>query len=986
MAESSTFVFLWRPVRAICLALCLTAIAACACAQKFRFENYDQRKGLKNLNVRCMLQDRAGLLWFGTESGLYRFDGYRFEPMPLPQAKSAVFIIGLVEDGRGRVWYSTPDTLGYFEGSKATEVRAPQGSFLFELVDRLAADSSNPDRIYFVSRHTLYSAQAGHNGETSVAPMLSGRQVTEHPELGRILALAVSPGNWLWLGCGEKLCSLHDGAVRVYSAQDGVPEEPWRQIFVDHSRGVWARSERHVVRLTAQANRFSDAGKGLSPAWLGVREPEFGEDPQGRVLAIVSVGLARYQGGAWQVFRLGSELPPNEPTALLIDRRGSIWMGLDGHGVGRWLGYDQWESLTTANGLASNVVWNLTRDPKGNLWIATESDLERMRRDDGKIERVKAARGAPIQRVQALYPTADGHIWTGSDNGQVLDFDPGTSKARLAAQQLGGVFEISPAETGQLWICATTGLYRIRTNGGAAERLPSPAPQSRVYGIKQDRSGNDWFLADTGLYRYSDGHWTHLQIPADYRSDFAAQMAMAPDGTIWISGASPSLLHLAVSGDAARELQRIDSPPLTSATVYLAAMDRRGWLWVGTDDGLDVFDGRRWQHLDSDDGLAWNDTNSDAFYEDADGSIWIGTSGGLAHILHPEKIFQSQPLLLHLSHVSVGGVEVTPGTTVTVPWSNLPLTADLSTLDFARANKVTFRYRVEGINEDWQDSPKHDLRYPPLSPGRYRLVVMAVDSATGLTSPPIDVAFAIAPPWWRTGYMFLGEAAVAVLMLAALWRWSLRRHVAKERHLEELVLRRTQELELEKAELLRTRAALEEQASRDSLTGLLNHGAILEALDHAMKRSLREESTLGIVLADLDHFKRINDTYGHLTGDLILQEYAQRVSQAVRPYDDVGRYGGEEILIVLPGFDREGAMERLTELHTAVSATPFECRGESIQVTSSFGFTWMGPEADTISSIVERADCAMYAAKDRGRNRIEICEAGDVRAIPSFRN
>jgi len=235
-------------------------------------------------------------------------------------------------------------------------------------------------------------------------------------------------------------------------------------------------------------------------------------------------------------------------------------------------------------------------------------------------------------------------------------------------------------------------------------------------------------------------------------------------------------------------------------------------------------------------------------------------------------------------------------------------------------------------------------------------------------------------------YMYAAETAVALLLLAGLWRWSLRRHVARERRLEDLVQRRTRELELEKAELLRARAALEEQATHDSLTGLLNHGAILEALDHAMKRSLREGSTLGIVLADLDHFKRVNDTYGHLAGDTILQEYAQRVSQAVRPYDDVGRYGGEEILIILPGFDRDGAAERLAELHEAICAKPFECQGDLIPVTCSFGFTWLSSDADTISSMVDRADRAMYAAKHRGRNRIEVCEAGDELAIRAVRN
>ena len=136
-----------------------------------------------------------------------------------------------------------------------------------------------------------------------------------------------------------------------------------------------------------------------------------------------------------------------------------------------------------------------------------------------------------------------------------------------------------------------------------------------------------------------------------------------------------------------------------------------------------------------------------------------------------------------------------------------------------------------------------------------------------------------------------------------------------------------------------------------------------------------------MVLGDLDHFKRVNDTYGHVTGDLVLQEFSRRAKAAVRTYDEVGRYGGEEILFVLTGLEPTDMMERLTELHSAVSQEPFDCKGQQIHLTCSFGFAWLIPGTDTIESLIERADRAMYKAKEYGRNRIEI---GENTSLPLY--
>ena len=161
-------------------------------------------------------------------------------------------------------------------------------------------------------------------------------------------------------------------------------------------------------------------------------------------------------------------------------------------------------------------------------------------------------------------------------------------------------------------------------------------------------------------------------------------------------------------------------------------------------------------------------------------------------------------------------------------------------------------------------------------------------------------------------------------------------------------------------------------ATHDPLTGLWNRGEILSFLRRELVRADRERRPLAIVIVDVDHFKKLNDTFGHLAGDSVLKEIGKRLQSGVRVYDGIGRYGGEEFLLVLPGCDLKPAAGRAESLRSLVSDRPITVSSTEVTVTVSLGVTVTLCSSDgNPEEVLQRADAALYEAKAKGRNRVE---------------
>jgi len=168
--------------------------------------------------------------------------------------------------------------------------------------------------------------------------------------------------------------------------------------------------------------------------------------------------------------------------------------------------------------------------------------------------------------------------------------------------------------------------------------------------------------------------------------------------------------------------------------------------------------------------------------------------------------------------------------------------------------------------------------------------------------------------------------------------------------------------------LIRAREDLRFQATHDALTGIWNRRAVFDLLQRELERATRSLSATGLLMLDLDHFKEVNDTYGHLAGDAVLREAAARVIQVVRSYDLVGRHGGEEFLVVLPGCDSNRVLQSAERVRAIIEATPIIVDRFAIRVTVSVGAT-SATSGTSQKELLGIADAALYQAKKAGRNR-----------------
>jgi len=936
------------------------AFSLSALAQRYSFREYTQ--GLANLNISGLAQDRTGFLWVGTQNGLYRYDGSQFQEFGDAQGLPDRNIQTLFISPDGTLWVASSTSIFYQQrNGRFVQVRSMKAgdAFLPRLGSIFASNKQN-EVVALVKSGAILLRKTSEEQWAAQPMRLDGNNIQ---------SVLFSEDGALWYGCDTDLCRLENGKTKRLRVLLGLPDEEWTNLLLTREGQIWIRGDLHAGEIDPRTLRFKAhdlPGPSVSEAY-----PLLVQDMQGRILTPQGPSLAMWEKDRWRMVTERNGLSRYEIEDLFVDREGSVWISVVGHGLKRWVGQDRWEGYTAGDGLSDDLVWASMRDHKGRLWVGTESGVNWIPAGQTTPQSWHQA-GITSARAGSLVNSADGAVWMGSIAGALVRIDGNTLHA--TQWKLPQVNKLALDAKQSIWAATEDGLFEQESRGNSsAPKLVRDKilgnPRQRFADVCVDAAGRIWTTAEQGLFVRDESGWHKIALESG--PGYFDVIALDQSGYLWAAGASQDLSRLKIEGYRATDIKHVGRPPLLSQGVVSLMVDHRGWLWVGQDTGLSVFDGRNWRSYTQDDGLLWNDTDSFALAEDTDHSIWIGTSGGLSHLLTPADAPTGMPRAPAFSQVMYGTRALANGSSV--DWSSNSLEISMALLSFRGTQDAGVRYRlVGGQDSQWEETRDLEVNYEHLSPGNYEFQVAEVDQAGHLISPTATYAFRILPRWWQRRDLQMTLALMALAILILTWRKRVGALVEQKKHLETAVKLRTSDLEKEKGELMRTREQMRHYAEHDDLTGLWNHRIIVERLRIEVDRSRREGLPVSIILADLDYFKRINDTYGHPAGDQVLKEASAIFQRMVRTYDWVGRYGGEEFLLILPGSGFVHARQRADELRIAIQEACVKDGETAIPLTASFGVASGFPSSH--EELIREADEALYKAKNSGRNRVVAME------------
>jgi len=768
-------------------------------AQRYSFRQYGQAEGLKNLAVQCLLQDRTGFLWVGTQHGLFRFDGSAFREFNQNDGLPSSWIYSLHEGSDGVLWVGTREGLARREGERFAEVDLGGG---YELRHWSGIDSDASGSVYVATNRGLLVGKPSYEsiGQREFAAVETPEEVAQATAYG----VHVAPSGAVWYGCGKGLCRLDGDGVVVWNSERGVPESRWDAIETDHGGQIWIRSSRYLHVLARGAERFMPNLDDFP------QSSEYGSlsiDEFGRIMAPTDHGLYRETDDGWQVIGEAQGLDTDGTAAVLVDREGSIWIGLQGAGVARWVGNREWEAWTRAEGLSNQVVWGIRRAPGGGLWIGTDHGLNRMPAgdEDWKVWTQRSGLGGNSVRDVAIGP--DGAVWTGSYPGGLGRLNPKTgaitrfdSRHGLAGDRVRNLLIDSHR---RLWVSTEEGLFRSGPlNGPVSFQRVNPlgtAPDESFFQCIEDRNGSIWVSGTRGVARLTGSEWTRLTVKDGLRIDEAGYLAEGPDGGIWIAYRQAVGVSRLTFRQGKMFFEHFDrNRGLGSDNAVSLGVDAEGKIWVGSDNGVDVFNGFTWRHYGRQDGLVWDDCDGSSFLAEPDGSVWLGTSRGLARFRPREESVPPEASRAVVTHFQLGSTPVPPSEHYVAAYKERSLLVRFAALTFRNRDRVRYRYRLIGLEDDWVETRQSEVRFARLPAGEYTFEVIAQNAAGLWSGEPARASFLVEPPWWGAWWL-QGLAAALVLLLG---RWLLRRRMdrllAEQRRLESAVEQRTRELAYEK--------------------------------------------------------------------------------------------------------------------------------------------------------------------------------------------
>ncbi|WP_430391804.1 two-component regulator propeller domain-containing protein [Dyella sp. 20L07] len=747
--------------------------------------------GLDKQEVRSLYQDHEGFVWAGTDQGLYLFDGVSFLKMDSSQGFRPSEVMGMAGDDSGDLWVATAAGIQLRHQGRFAALDPAGKSLLADRGQTLAIQA--PGTLLLVSHKQLWVVTRDSSGDWQMKPMFSQQQRQENPALDQIGMVAVQGGD-IWLSCGDGLCRLQKGQVQHFGPAEGVPSNDWQGLLPTSDGGVWAQGQSKLLRWASGAPRFIEQNIPAGQEWPSGAAGLLAEDTRGNIVVGTKTGLLRLEGHTWKVYgdTFGLMPVPIKPiSTLLVDRDGSLWLGNEGWGVLHWAASRAVETWSAWSGWSGGEPPMLKEIDSLTLW--TPDDRPPPPDDSDQRNHRWPLTSLPPGQAHMERITSDGSVWTFHFDGRITRRSRGSNRTSTVADLKNYIRGVKKSRSGEFWIYTQGGIDTLRPESGEVRHATGLLPGTSCFDVAEDNSGRMWAACNTGLYR-DDGQWNHVTVHPVNSADGYEKIAFTPDGRLWAGTSHADLLvgNAIVSDDIV--MHAVDNDALRRGTrLDFLETDKRGWLWVGSSIGLDIFDGSRWTRLASRDGLLLDESGAIAFYAADDGSAWINSKAGLTRLVDPVQLLASPKWNARVIAADYDGHDLFSNPLDRFDEGKI-LTLHLAVLGNSAANPVRYRYRLDGVDKDWQEMEGSTVSYLMASPGTFHFKVQAVDLNRGHVTDTGEWTVVLDAPWWRSPWLSLFVLPFLAIGMIFIWHWRSRALIEKSRQLEKTVDQRTAQL------------------------------------------------------------------------------------------------------------------------------------------------------------------------------------------------
>ncbi len=860
-----------------------------------RFETLSVEHGLSQSTVRAILQDSLGFMWFGTEDGLNKYDGYTFtlykHDPENPSTLSNSTITAIFEDSNGELWFGTADGLNYFNRQDETfnhylHDPANASSLLGSSVSAIAEDSQG--NLWVTTTEGGLNLLDREEGSFTHYRHASGNSNTLINDQVNDMVADNSGGLWIGTAAGLDHYNALTGRFTHYQKIEGAPnslsDNHVLSLFLDRANNLWVGTEEGGLnRLNTISGTFTRYRNSPPNPYTisGNFVATVYEDRAGKIWAGSRSGLnllvrpddyfIRYQHDPTVPHSLSNDYV----LSIYEDRSGVLWIGTLGGGLSKYIQtttdrftlYQHRPGM--ANTLNNDIVHAVTEDDEGNVWVGTmDGGLNRL---DHEARTFSAYMHNPVDQsslssndVRAVFQDHLGILWLGTNGGGLNRFQPelgrfrryqheSRSQTSISDNRVTVIYEDSRAN---LWVGTRSGLNLMDREKGVFTRyLHDPQNTNTiaddfVRAIYETSDGRLWIGTNNGIsvmspdWRTFTHYRNELGNPLSLGSNRVLSILETSDGTVWIGTMLGGLNRFdRETGTFHHYTQRQGLP---SNVVYGILADRSGFLWVSTNRGLSRFDPQTetFRNYDRRDGLQSYEFNAGAYFQNSRGYMYFGGVQGF-NSFDPQNVLDNPvaPPVVITAFKKFNQTEAKDllgGEKIRLSYQDSFVSFEFAALDYSAPEKNQYAYKLEGFDKDWvYAGTRRYVSYTNLRGGTYifRVIGSNQDGVWNETGATVEIS--VTPPIWER-WWFIGTLGLLIAG-SAVGGYRLRemRIQAQTMALEKQVRERTQEIE-------RRRQVAE--GLREILSILNTNRSLNESLDSIIHQIVRLMGAGGVVI------------------------------------------------------------------------------------------------------------------------------------------